>query len=67
MAASNRMNVLVADEYEDKEGETKTSFTQVGVAFPAKNDGFTIVITKGLSVTGRLIVCKPKSKDKTED
>lgn len=67
MAASNKMNVLVANEYEDANEKTQTSFSQVGVAFPAKNDGFTVVITPGISVTGRLIVCKPKSKDKDDD
>lgn len=47
--------------------EVKTYWNRVGVAFNhEKNDGLTIIITPGISVTGKIVLLEPKDKEVRE-
>ena len=64
-AATRPMKILSPSNYEVN-GETKTRWTQVGVAFPARDaSGLNIEITPGLAVTGRLIIRPWETKHET--
>jgi len=57
------LNVFVQEQFES-EGEIKSSYTKVGVAFPHdKGEGFNLKITPGLSVSGDLVVFPPKENE----
>lgn len=59
-------NILVAEPYTTKNGEEKTNWIRVGVAFPNTNgEGFTCQIPPGLALTGKFMIL-PRT-DKTED
>ena len=65
---ANQLNVLAVNEYEDKNGEMKNAFTQVGVAFPTKKaNTFTLVITPAIAISGRLLICPPKGKEDADN
>lgn len=56
---SSHYNVLMAREYTSKDGQEKSAFTKVGVAFPMKGkDGFQISLEaiplQTISKTGKL-------------
>lgn len=58
---ADRYDLLTVREYE-RNGETKTSFTRVGVMFPSKNgDGFNIQLD-ALPVDGKLIARPPQQR-----
>ncbi len=47
---------LAPYNYESK-GETKTGWTEVGVAFPSKDgEGVNVELRPGISVSGRLVI-----------
>ncbi len=53
----------VTEPYTDASGKEQSYWTDVGVAFPHKDgEGFNVVIRKGLSVTGTLVLRTPKEK-----
>lgn len=61
-------NILVAREYETSNGngEVKTEWLRVGVAFPNKaGDGFSCELPPGIGLTGRFMIL-PR-RDKAED
>ncbi|MCZ8351160.1 MAG: hypothetical protein O9352_14705 [Rhizobium sp.] len=59
-------NILIADTYTTKNGEEKTSWIRLGVAFPNKNgEGFTCQLPEGVALTGKFMIL-PRT-DKTED
>ena len=58
------LGVFVTENYKGNDGEERTSYTRVGVAFPHKKDcGFNIEIADGISVSGELVVLPPRPKD----
>ena len=60
---SKYLNVFVQEQFESN-GEQKTNYTKVGVAFPHdKGEGFNLKITAGLSVSGDLVVFPPKENE----
>lgn len=60
---SKYLNVFVQEQFESG-GETKSSYTKVGVAFPHdKGGGFNLKITPGLAVSGDLVVFPPKEDE----
>lgn len=58
-------NILVTREYTNSNGEVKTEWLRVGVAFPNKQDGFNCELAEGIGLTGRFVIL-PR-KDRAED
>jgi len=57
-------DIFIAEEYE-RNGEKKTSYTTIGVAFENKaGDGYNCQLTEGIAVSGRFSI-KPR-KDRSE-
>ncbi len=55
----------VSESYTDAGGKEQNYWTDVGVAFPHRDgEGFNVVIRKGLSVSGTLILRTPRSSEK---
>lgn len=55
----------VTETFKGSDGKENTYWTDVGVAFPHKDgDGFNVVIRKGLSVSGTLVLRTPRQGDK---
>lgn len=69
MSNQNYLNVCVVTEKPiEGSDEKKTYWTKVGAAFPFKDsDGFRVVITQGISVSGELVVIPPKAQDDPDD
>ena len=60
----NYLGVFVTEKFEGRDGEEKTNFTRVGVAFPHRNGGgYNIEIQTGISVSGKLVVLPPKDEE----
>lgn len=60
-------DLLIAEDYDNRDGEKRTNFTNVGAAFPQKNgDGFSLQIRPGLAVSGRVLMLPRKAKDERE-
>ena len=65
---SDRFNVLSPYKYENHQGEEKTAWTDVGVAFMSKDKvGVNVEIRPGLSVSGRLVLRPWKRKEDEQD
>ena len=62
-------NAYITEDYKDKNtGEEKTSFTNVGTAFPHKDGkGFNLVIPNGLALSGKVLIRERKGKDDQPD
>ena len=56
-------DVLVPEEYETSNGEVKTKWTRVGVAFKNQGDGFSVIPACGIALTGRFIIKKRSERD----
>lgn len=57
------MNVFVQETF-DANGEEKSNYTKVGVAFPhKKGEGINVKITPGISVAGDLVIFPPKDSE----
>ncbi len=69
MSNQNYLTVNIATEKPIKgSDETKTYWTKVGAAFPFKeSEGYRLVITEGISVSGELVLLPPKAHDNAED
>lgn len=39
---AERLDALIAREYTDRDGNKKTSWTKIGVAFPLQNGGYSV-------------------------
>lgn len=66
---ADRLDALVAREYEDRDGNKKTAFTKIGVAFAMKNGGWSLSLEalplptmgeRGLETRVLLMVPKPR-------
>ena len=58
------MGVFVTEDFQGDDGEERTSYTRVGVAFPHKQgDGLNIEISEQISVTGKLVVLPPRERE----
>ena len=61
-AAPKYLGVFVTEDYQSN-GEDRTSYHRVGVAFPhKKGSGFNIEITEGISVGGQLVALPPRPR-----
>ncbi len=59
-------DVLIAEDYTNKNGEVKTKFYTVGVAFEHKSgEGMSIEIAAGISITGRAVIMPRKAREAT--
>ncbi len=69
MSHQNYLNVRVVTEKQTEgSDEKKTYWTKVGAAFLFKeSEGYRVVITEGISVSGELVLLPPKAQDHTED
>lgn len=48
----------------DERNEDRSYWTKVGVAFPSKSGrGFSVIITPGIAVSGRLVILEPKADE----
>ena len=57
------LNVFVQEQFESN-GETKSNYTKVGVAFPHdKGEGFNLRFTPGIAVVGDLVAFPPKEDE----
>ncbi|WP_210461809.1 hypothetical protein [Pantoea ananatis] len=59
-----KYNVYVTQEYEQN-GEKKTFWTKIGVAFENKSQGLNIQLIPGISVSGKMVLLEPKEKEET--
>lgn len=66
---ADRLDALVAREYADRDGNKKTAFTKIGVAFATKNGGWSLTLEalplptmgeRGLETRILLMVPKPR-------
>lgn len=66
---ADRLDALVAREYADRDGNKKTAFTKIGVAFATKNGGWSLSLEalplptmgeRGLETRILLMVPKPR-------
>jgi hypothetical protein len=65
-AAPKYLGVFVTEDYEAN-GEEKTAYTRVGVAFPhKKGSGFNIQIQEGISVSGQLVALPPRPREENK-
>lgn len=56
-------NVYITQESQPDQGEKKTFWTKVGVAFAYSNKpGLNIMLTPGLAVSGKLVLLEPKDE-----
>lgn len=67
---AERLDAVVAREYSDRDGNKKTAFTRIGVAFATKNGGWSLSLEalplptmgeRGLET--RILLMPPKPKD----
>lgn len=67
---TERLDAVVAREYQDRNGDRKTSFTRIGVAFPMRNGGYSIVLEalpvpqmgeRGIET--RILLMPPRQRD----
>ena len=63
MANGKRWDVCTARDYEQN-GEKKTAWTRLGVAFEGKNGSISIHLD-GVPVNGKLTLFEPKEKDES--
>ena len=62
-AAPKYLGVFITEDYQSN-GEDRTSYTRVGVAFPhKKGSGFNIEIQSGISVSGQLVALVPRPRE----
>jgi len=48
---ANRYDVIVAEDYQDRDGNKKTAFTNVGSLVPSKSgEGYSLFLKKGLAL-----------------
>lgn len=59
-------NILVTREYENSNGEVKTEWIRLGVAFPNKQGGFNCELPEGVGLTGRFVIL-PRLERAAED
>ena len=63
---AERLDALAVSEYQDRNGETRTSFTRIGVAFPLRSgEGYQLMLdAMPAPVDGQFkILCKPPRED----
>ena len=63
---STIFNVIVPEEYTDKNGEVKKLYHRVGTAFEIESGGMSVVIPEGLSVSGRFVIL-PRKENEAEE
>nr|WP_314095386.1 hypothetical protein [uncultured Shinella sp.] len=56
-------NILVARNYRNSNGEEKTDWVRVGVAFPNKSDGFNCEVVEGIALSGRFMILPRTERD----
>ena len=63
---ANKYDVLTVREYTTSGGEKKSSWTRVGVMFPARSgDGFSIMLD-ALPIDGKLVCRVPRERDEPQ-
>lgn len=61
---SEPYDVLVPEEYETGNGEVKTNWTRVGVAFKNKDgETFSVIPAAGIAITGKCVIQKRKTNE----
>jgi len=62
----DRYDVLVVDNYEDRQGAEKSAWTRVGVAFPHKDgDGMNVEL-QAIPVSGKLVIRRHEAKPRAQ-
>lgn len=57
MSKKQIYDVLIPEEYETSNGEVKTKFWQMGVAFKHEDgEGLNLIIAPGVSISGKAII-----------
>ena len=56
-------DLLIGESYKNKEGEDKTNWIKVGVAFPLEKGGFSCKVVDGVSLSGDFLIKERKAKD----
>lgn len=56
-------NILVARNYTNSNGEEKTDWLRVGVAFPNQKEGFNCEVVDGIALTGRFMILPRTERD----
>jgi hypothetical protein len=57
---SKPYDLLTMQEYTDAQGEVKTRYRNVGVAFDNDKGGQTIIVADGIALSGKLITVARK-------
>lgn len=55
-------NIVVPREYTTGNGEVKTEWLRLGVAFPNKQGGFNCELPAGVGLTGKFIILPRKER-----
>lgn len=58
-------DIVIGEDYEDAEGNKKTKWYTVGVAFELDNGGFSCEPAEGIALTGRFLLKERKPKATT--
>ena len=69
-----RLDAMVGREYSTSSGEKKTNWTKIGVAWPLKNGGYTVVLdalpaastNQNGNVVTRFSLFEPRANDRQE-
>ncbi len=63
---SDRYEVFVVENYEDREGAERSNWTRVGVAFPHKDGLGLNVDLKAIPVSGKLVIRRHDAKARAQ-
>ena len=55
-------DICIIEDYEHN-GDSRTAFHRIGVAFEAKEGGFSCQTFPGAAITGRFVILPRKTKD----
>lgn len=59
-------DVCVTEKYTNTNGEEKTKFYQVGVAFEIESGGMSVILPEGISLGGRFVILPRKNQGGSE-
>ncbi|VVS99829.1 hypothetical protein [Hoeflea sp. EC-HK425] len=62
MSKNKPFDVCVPEKYQTDNGEEKTKYYQVGVAFEIESGGMSVILPEGISLSGRFVIFPRKDR-----
>lgn len=56
-------DILKPESWNDKQGNRKSRFYQVGTGFATESGGISFTIPEGITLTGRIVITPRKERD----